>query len=394
MDLPAATPILIGRSSNLSLTVLTLMLALGLAAGSAPTPAHAAPGAPASAAATSLGPDHRVVGYFPIWIRNSGYTERDIDFGVVNQIAHFSVEPRADGGITIPDWGPFPDPELIAAAHASGARIALVVGGDHAEATRAFAALAARPESRTRFVREALAMIEREGYDGLDLDWEFPASAQDRASLTALVRELRAALGQARTLSLAGPSSDWYGRWYDFPALSPLLDWVGAMTYNINAPGWSPATGHNAPLYAARGEASVDASRAYYLGRGVPAEKLLLGLPFYGQRFDGASDLGQPFPANAGAAVDYQDVAGLLDSADWQPKRDATARTPYLVKRSGGALISYDDPESITAKCRYATEQGMGGVIIWHLGRDRVGSSQPLLQAVRECRYGGSAPGD
>ena len=327
----------------------------------------------------------RVLAYFPLWVRNSGYTPRDVRWDVVNHIAHFSVVPRADGSIEIPDWGPFPDNELVTTAHQRGARVSLVVGGDHAAARQGFSAMAADPATRGRFVTALLELVNRHAYDGVDLDWEFPESEADRANLTALVRELRRALGEGRTLSIAAPSSDWFGRWFDVPALLPHLTWLGAMSYDMHGPGWSEVAGHNAPLLPRRpDELSVDATRAYYLSRGVPADKLLLGLPFFGKRFDGASDINQKLTNHEGAALDYREVQALIGRG-WESRRDSTAQTPYLVRAAGqgSGVISYDDPASIAAKCRYVAINNLGGVIIWHLGKDALPNGQPLLEAVR-----------
>lgn len=330
----------------------------------------------------------RVVAYFPLWLRNGGYSENDIDFSIVTHVAHFSVSPRADGSIDIPDWGLFPDTRLITKAHAAGAKVVLTVGGDHAEATAGFAAMSANGRTRARFVHDLTALISANGYDGVDLDWEFPQNAADRANFTALVRDLRGALGRDTSLSIAGPASDWYGRWLDIPALLPNLDWIGAMTYSLAAPSWSERSGHNAPLFPPAGNGaadSVDASRAYYLSRGVPPSKLLVGLPFFGERFDGASAINQPLTSKTGAALDYREVAPLVGN-DWMVKRDASAEVPYLVRQSGPGIISYDDADSIAAKCSYIVDEGLGGAIVWHLGKDQIGSAQPLLKAARGCR--------
>jgi chitinase len=158
------------------------------------------------------------------------------------------------------------------------------------------------------------------------------------------------------------------------------------MTYGLSGPAWSRVAGHNAALYTAGGEFSLDASRAYYLGRGVPAAKLLLGLPFYGTRFDSASAINQPLASTAGAAVTYRDIIRLMGNG-WSLKRDEAAQVPYLVRLGEAGLLSYDDPASISAKCAFTHAQGMGGVIIWHLGQDDTGTSQPLLQAAATCRY-------
>jgi chitinase len=351
------------------------------------TPATAAPSVPA--------PSRRVVGYFPIWVRNAGYTGSAVDFSVVDVVAHFSVVPRSDGSLEIPDWGPFPDPSLITAAHRAGAKVVLVVGGDHEASTRGFSSMASRDDTRQRFVRELVELVRTHGYDGVDIDWEFPESTSDRANLTTLIRDLRAALPVGASLSLAAPASDWYGQWFDLQALTPHLDWIGAMSYSLHAPGWSGHSGHNAALFSPAGDAafhwhasdnlSLDSVQRYYLSRGVPREKLLLGIPFYGHRFDGATDIHRGLTSTAGGAMTYAEIAPLV-GAGWTRHHDREAQVPYLVRNGAPGVISYDDAESVRAKCAYVAGRELGGVIVWHLGGDNGPQGQPLLEAVRACR--------
>jgi chitinase len=383
------------RPLSVGLT-LSAVLAMGIALTTSATHrvARASTVAPsqaetAAAIRNAYGPRvdaRRVVGYFPIWLRNKGYTPKDIDFSIVNTIAHFSLTPQADGDIEIPGWGPFPDPDLIATAHGAGVSVVLVVGGDHAAATAGFSAMSANPGARARFITNVTALVWANGYDGVDLDWEFPTTAADRADYAALVSELRAALGWDRTLSITGPATDWWGQWFDLESMLPNLDWIGAMTYALSGATWSQHADHSSALYtSAEGEASVDASTAYYLGRGVPADKLLIGLPFYGERFDDATALHQPLSGRDGGAIDYPDVTTLINNG-WIYQRDTVADVPYLVNAGGTGIISYDDATSIAAKCDYVNAHGIGGTIIWHLGKDRIGGAQPLLAAAAGCR--------
>jgi chitinase len=334
---------------------------------------------------TPGGSSRRVVGYFPIWAPASGYTAREVDFRIVTHIAHFSVVPRGDGYIQIPDWGPFPDPALLSTAHAAGAKVILVVGGDHAEATEGFSQMAASAATRARFIQILLQLVTTYGYDGVDLDWEFPQTSADRANLTLLVTDVRTALGMGRSLSLSAPASDWYGRWFDWAVLVPQLDWVGAMTYALGHPSWSSFSSHNAALFPAGSEFIAVATRAYYQSTGVPNDKLLIGLPFFRVRYDGASAINQPLTNRLGGTVNYPRIAALIGNG-WTAKTDLQAQTPYLVKDDGGGVISFDDASSIQAKCRFTVAHGLGGVIIWHLGQDHQSSLQPLLAASAGCR--------
>ena len=340
----------------------------------------------ADAALTATPPARRVVGYFPIWDRNAGYTEANVDFTTVTHVAHFALTPRADGSLLIPDWGPFPDQKLISATHNAGAKIVLVIGGDDAPATTGFAGLSATAAGRQRFVSSVQAMLSNNGYDGVDLDWEFPSSVADRDNLTHLVSELRGALGPNKSISLAAPGSSWSGQWLDVAALAPLVDWIGAMTYSLSGSTWSHRSDNNSALFAVDDQAlSLDTTRAYYLGRGLSADKLLLGVSFYGQRFDGANEMYKSLNGTGGGTITYPEVSQLIGKG-WTARRDAAAGVPYLTKDNGQGVVSYDDPESVGLKCQYIRDQGLGGVILWHLGQDKIGSSQPLQAAARACR--------
>jgi chitinase len=341
---------------------------------------------PARGASSNQPPaPRRIVGYVPAWSRGNGYRPEQIDFGVVNTVAHFSVTPRPDGTLAPPAWGPFPDPALVVAAHAAGAAIVLVVGDDRPETAQSFAAVV-QPALRSAFVAAVADLVSTDGYDGVDLDWEFPQSVAERDGLTALVAALRVALGPARTLSLSLPAGAFWGDWFDVGAMTANVDWFGLMTYALSGPSWNAYADNNAALFSDRdGEASVDSAVHYYLGRGVPAEKLLVGLPFFGQRFDDVSALHAPVAAGRGRTVAYPSVLELI-AAGWTVWWDAAAAVPFLTAPASAGLVTYDDPRSIAAKCGYVRAHALGGALLWYVGQDLVDGSQPLLAAAGSCR--------
>lgn len=330
-----------------------------------------------------------VLAYFPVWVRGEGYTPENIDFSVVTTVAHFSVVPSADASVSPYAGGRFPDPTLVSTAHAAGARVVLVLGDDQASTAAAFSAVVADAGRRGTLVANMMSLVVGLGYDGINLDWEFPKTPADGSGLTALVHELRTALGPTRSLSLAAASSDFDAHYVDIPAIIGDLDWLCAMTYLYSGPVWSSKAANNAPLYSTPDQAaSMDDTVAYYLRRGATPSKLLVGLPFFGERFDGAQDLYQSLSNKAGGDIEYRAIRDLIGNG-WSAHRDDLARVPYLVRTDGTAgVISYDDPVSIDAKCRYVNAQQLGGVVIWRLGQDGIGppASQPLLESARSCR--------
>lgn len=167
----------------------------------------------------------------------------------------------------------------------------------------------------------------------------------------------------------------------------PYIDWYGVMTYSFAAASWSDVAGHNSALYSSD-ELSLDAAMTYYMNRGVPRSKLLFGIPFFGERFDGASLPGDSLANRSGGLTDYSVIAGLIGNG-WTKVADNFAKVPYLTRVGSPGFITYDDAWSIGLKCDYLGTSGLRGAIIWHLGEDRVGSTQPLLDASRACLHPG-----
>ncbi len=350
-----------------------------------PVPPTATPTATATLTVTPTPglPDRLMVGYYPIWVPQTGYSAASIDYSAVNVVAHFAVLPAANGSIVYPDWGAFPDASVVSSAHANGAKVVLVVGGAGWEATTGFSAMASSPGTRATFVANLVALVNAQGYDGVDLDWEFPVTATERTNLTQLVTELRTALGPDKIISLATPGSNWFGQWFDLVAMAPYVDWYGVMTYSFAASSWSDVAGHNSALWSTD-ELSLDSAMDYYLGRGIAKSKLLIGLPFFGERFDGASLPGDSLANRDGGLMDYSNIAGLIGNG-WTKVVDSVAGVPYLTKVGSPGFITYEDAWSIGLKCAYLDAEGFRGAIIWHLGEDRVSGSQPLLTASRAC---------
>jgi chitinase len=184
-------------------------------------------------------------------------------------------------------------------------------------------------------------------------------------------------------LSLAVPADRDKAASFRFHALSGIVDRMEAMTYDYYA-GASVA-GLNAPLFASEKlpwrEANVDASVSMLLASGVPQNKLTLGLPFYGHvyRNVGAKDDGLCQPADPIAppewggsdTIDYRTLVAMHPAEDgFVSRRDPDARVPWLYNPRTRIWISYDDPQSIEEKARYARMHGLAGVMFWDIGAD------------------------
>ena len=248
---------------------------------------------------------------------------------------------------------------------------------------------AAQPENRVAFVSSCIDMFVRGHFaagadapgifDGFDLDWEYPQQ-EDAPNYLALLQEFRKQLDAARPgLKLtiaAGPSPRMYHS-VDFSAVAKVVDLVGLMNYDYSGP-WHKETGFHAPLYSDH-SGSADGTIKQYEEDGVPAEKLLLGVPFYGYSWKsvGAENHGLFQP---GEAVHedrpYRYIQTLIGAS--KVYRDETAQAPWLY--DGDTFWTYEDPVSARFKSAYAAQHHLGGVMVWELGEDS--SDGLLLKAV------------
>jgi chitinase len=220
-----------------------------------------------------------------------------------------------------------------------------------------FSEMASDDQRRLSFAQDCLKAVEEFGLDGIDIDWEYPtsdaagisASPDDRENFNLLMRDLRAVLGEDRLLTLASSA---YAEYIDFHACEKYLDFVNIMTYDMaNAPY------HHAALYASENtEGCCEGAVKAHVEAGVPIEKLVLGVPFYGRG-------GTAMPR----FVDYRHIeAGEEYVEMW----DEVAQAPYLADKDGNLVLGYDTPKSLTLKCDYIKENGLLGIMYWEYAGD------------------------
>lgn len=271
----------------------------------------------------------------------------------------------------------------------------LAIGGWGADG---FSQAASTADGRARFVDSTLVLMERHGFLGVDIDWEYPgssaagiaSSANDRKNFTLLLQALREGLdsltaqdGKPRMLAVALGGAPWHIRNLDVKAIGALCDQVNLMTYDLQAEG---VASHHTPLYGASESypQSVDLAVRSYVEAGIPRSKIMIGAAFYGRSFTLKQSTGQPVwsPATGtGKSLSYDRLKDVLANA--QTEFDEQAKAPYAT--DGTTFWTYDDPVSIHHKGAYALENGLMGMMCWEYGGD---SSGELLAAMHESLNG------
>lgn len=214
-----------------------------------------------------------------------------------------------------------------------------------------FSEMASTHKRRKAFANDCKRIVKEYGLDGIDIDWEYPScseagissSPDDIDNFTLLMKELRKALGKEYLLSCATVAD---AKFVDFKAIEPYVDLVNIMMYDVGNPPY-----HHASLYRSDMSGRVTAEEALqaHLDAGMPINKLVLGVPFYGRSVKGFGDTAY------GALAKRSDVVRMWDDV---------AKVPYLV-RDGEFVCTYEDAESLGWKCRFIKEKGMRGAMYW-----------------------------
>jgi GH18 family chitinase/chitodextrinase len=242
--------------------------------------------------------------------------------------------------------------------------------------------------SRTRFADSAVAFMKQNGFDGVDLDWEYPGQPgpgikfrpEDKTNFTLMLRKLREKLntagqqdGKSYLMTIAAGASSAYVQNTEMSQVAQLCDFVNLMTYDFHG-SWEARTGHHTNLYGY--DNSTDAAVNLFMSQGVPANKLVIGMAFYGKYWNNVQNTSNGFnqpTGGGGGDLAYSDLAAsYINKNGYTRYWDDTAKAPYLF--NGSTFITYDDPASISAKTGYIKSKGLAGGMFWEYSQDNTGA--------------------
>ncbi|MDW3209217.1 MAG: glycoside hydrolase family 18 protein [Reichenbachiella sp.] len=239
-------------------------------------------------------------------------------------------------------------------------------------------------ENRKVFAASVVNVLKQYNADGIDLDWEYPAiegfpgheyKPEDKQNFTALVQELRAAMGEGYELSFAAGGFDKFLiESVEWDKVMPLFNRVNLMSYDL-INGFSTETGHHTALYSnPLQEVSTDYAVQFLDSIGVPLNKIVIGAAFYARVWENVpkENNGLYQSGKFLKGIGYPNLDSTL-SADngFQTYWDSVSMAPYAYSETLHQFATYDNPQSVETKVKYVKDKKLGGIMFWELRNDK-----------------------
>lgn len=334
----------------------------------------------------------KVVGYYAAWSSYSGYYPNQIDPSKLTHINYAFANISSDLKITMG----YPDIDennfkLLNELKMTNPSLKTLISIGGWSWSGKFSDAALSDASRTVFAESCVDFIIKYGFDGVDLDWEYPVSGgltsnskrpEDKQNFTLLLQKLREKLDEQGTmdnkhylLTIAGGASSSYLNNIEITKLPQYIDYATIMTYDLHGT-WDNYTDLHAPLFnnndsSPQYKGSVDSSVNAWINASFPSDKLILGIPFYGYIYSSVTNSNNGLYQTYGGAnsISYQKIAeNYLNQHGFIRYFHSQSLVPWLF--NGSTFISYEDPQSISYKTDYIKTKNLGGAMIWELSQD------------------------
>ena len=249
-----------------------------------------------------------------------------------------------------------------------------------------FSNAVATKEGREKLTDSLVDIINDYGFDGIDLDWEYPAndsagidaSPNDTVNYTLWVELIREKIGQNKILSMAAGAGKIFADALEIKKLVLLMDFFNIMTYDMCP--WNE-TGYHTSLYPSdicKNRSGSEAMQVF-LDAGIPKEKLVLGAAFYGRIYKDVDGLGKKATTPPGFTGGYVKTMEMVEQAGGY-LYDEKAEAPYSYNEKERTFITFENEKSLKAKVKYVKEQNFLGIMFWEYTCDDENST--LLKAI------------
>lgn len=351
----------------------------------------------------------RIIGYYESWAHDRSCNGMDFKDIPVGALTHLNF---AFGYITPGDFNVAPMDNAPSSLFSdltdmkkknSGLKAFVALGGwtfnDNGTATQpVYSNMVSNAGNRAKFISNLLSFMREYAFDGVDFDWEYPGAPDrgghedDGKNFVTFLKELRDAINGQPTkyeVSFTVPTSYWYLRWFDLKAVDHV-DFVNVMSYDLHGI-WDSTNPIGSHVLAHTNLTEIKLALDLFWRNDVPANKLNLGLGFYGRSFQlsdpscykpGCNFKGGASPGactkNSGT-LSYKEITQVIDQNKIKPYYDKENAVKYIVWNQD-QWVSYDDEDTFKQKIEFANKLGLGGVLIWSIDQDT--EDLKALQAV------------
>lgn len=256
-----------------------------------------------------------------------------------------------------------------------------------------FSDMALTETSRKKFALSVAKFVEKYGFDGVDIDWEYPCGgglakgrAADKKNFTLLMAELKnqlQQLGKDYLLTVASAAGEQMHH-YELGEVAKYIDWFNLMAYDFHG-AWENTTHHQAALFP-----DVSYAVDQYMKKGVASNQIVLGIPFYSRGWSGVSGQNSGFlqpslkPAKGtweSGIIDYWDLFQRIKKSPdahlvyWDDESNASwVYNPYC---DGGSFYTYEDVKTVKEKMRFMRKMNLRGVMFWEFSGDLNNANDP-----------------
>ncbi|WP_238007877.1 glycosyl hydrolase family 18 protein [Dactylosporangium sp. AC04546] len=282
------------------------------------------------------------VGYMPSWAGSA----TAIQYSKLTHINYAFILPNSNGSLQGLD-NPAKLQQIVSLGHAAGVKVSIAVGGWNDGNDSGFEGMAGNATARTAFVNNIVNLVNQYNLDGVDIDWEYPDPGTSGNNYTALMSQLSTAMHSRGKLLTAAVVSEGGTANGVQPAVFGYVDWLNIMAYD----GGSPHANYDWSINSVN----------FWKGRGLPASKAVLGVPFYSR-------------------PNYYTFADLVSRDPANANRDCTT--------VNGSNECYNGLPTIRRKTQWAMANA-GGIMNWELSQDATGANS-LVSAIYETATGGT----
>ncbi|KAH6898841.1 glycoside hydrolase family 18 protein [Thelonectria olida] len=250
-----------------------------------------------------------------------------------------------------------------------------------------FAPVAADATKRKRFASTAVKLLADWGFDGIDVDWEYPTNPTEADNYVLLLKDVRAALDAYTTanrlnyrftITVASPAGSANYNAMNLKGMDAYVDAWHLMAYDY-AGSWDAVTGHQASLYHSKTNMKstpfrTDGAFKDYLAKGIAASKIVMGIPLYGRSFANTLGAGKPYSGVGGGTIEpgiytYKNLPRPGATVYMNPEAKATWSYDFKNKE----MVTWDSPASAKIKANYILDKNMGGAMYWEASGDKTG---------------------